>query len=272
LGKNACHTAIATILSICSIAAGYGFPPDPGPQPPTSGAIPRFEVATIKRNPSLAADTSMRAEPGGRFRVVNAPGFWLIAVAYSGPQGALRPSQIVGAPGWLESEHYDINAKAADAADMKTFEQSRLLLRSLLENRFNLRVHREQRQMPVYALVRVRPDGSLGPKFRQSTPDCLQESAKRAFAGGPVGHVRAGAITMDLLTQLLAGAADRIVVGRTGLSGGFEIDLEWSPDQTSTDKPSIFTAVQEQLGLKLESTRGPVDVVVIDHVERPTEE
>jgi uncharacterized protein (TIGR03435 family) len=75
---------------------------------------------------------------------------------------------------------------------------------------------------------------------------------------------------MDLLTQLLGNATDRIVVDRTGLTGGFDIDLEWSPDQTASDKPSIFTAVQEQLGLKLESTKGLVDVIVIDHAERPT--
>jgi len=133
-------------------------------------------------------------------------------------------------------------------------------------------VHHEQRQMTVYALVRLRPDGSLGPRFRQSTPDCFKESAKCGFAGGPIGRVKASAITIGLLTQLLAGATDRVVLDRTGLDGGFEIDLEWSPDQTATDKPSIFTAVEEQLGLKLESTKAPVDVVVIDHVERPTED
>ena len=75
---------------------------------------------------------------------------------------------------------------------------------------------------------------------------------------------------MDLLTQLLGNATDRIVVDRTRLTGGFDIDLEWSPDQTAPGKPSIFTAVQEQLGLKLESTKGLVDVIAIDHAERPT--
>jgi len=90
--------------------------------------------------------------------------------------------------------------------------------------------------------------------------------------GRTVGSIKADAISMDLLVQLLATAANRIVVDRTGLTGGFAIDLEWSPDQLASDKPSIFTAVQEQLGLKLESTRGPADALVIDHVERPTED
>jgi uncharacterized protein (TIGR03435 family) len=230
---------------------------------------PAFEVATIRRNTSLDGNVGMRNEPGGRFQAVNAPVFWLVAVAYSESVGALRPSQIIGAPSWLESEHYDIAAKAPNADDMSSFNKTRLLLRSLLEDRFKFRVHREQRKMPIYALVRARNDGTLGPHFKQSTTDCFKESARCGFAGGPAGRVKADSIPMDILTQLLGNATDRIVVDRTGLTGGFEVDLEWSPDQTASDRPSIFTAVQEQLGLKLESTKGPVDVVVIDHVERP---
>ena len=234
-------------------------------------AKPAFEVATIKRNLSLDGNGDVRNEPGGRFLAVNAPVFWLVASAYSDSLGGLRPSQIIGAPSWLASEHYDIAAKAADAADMSTFQQTRLLLRALLEDRFKLRTHREQRQMPIYALIRARRDGSLGPRFKQSVPDCFQGSGTCGVAGGPIGRITADAITIDLLAQLLASATDRIVVDRTGLHGGFAIDLEWSPDQTATDKPSIFAAVQEQLGLKLESTRAPVDVVVIDRVERPSQ-
>jgi uncharacterized protein (TIGR03435 family) len=230
---------------------------------------PAFEVATIKRNTSLEGNGGMRNEPG-RLQAVNVPVFWLVANAYSESMGGLRPSQIIGAPSWLESEHYDIAAKAANADAMSSFNKTRLLLRSLLEDRFKLRVHREQRQMSIYALVRARNDGGLGPKFKQSRTDCFRESARCGFAGGPIGRVKADAIPMDILTQLLGNATDRIVVDHTGLTGGFDIDLEWSPDQTASDKPSIFTAVQEQLGLKLESTKGPVEVLVIDHVERPT--
>ena len=90
------------------------------------------------------------------------------------------------------------------------------------------------------------------------------------IGGGPVGRIKADALTSDLLMQLLANASGRIVVDRTGLKGPFAIDLEYSQDQTASDKPSIFTAVQEQLGLKLESTRAPVDVLVVDSVERPS--
>jgi uncharacterized protein (TIGR03435 family) len=270
VSKGWCVMVKSRLLWIVGIVALVGaVSGGPSAQTPPR---PAFEVASIKRNVSLDGSGGMRVEPGGRFQVVNAPVFWLVASAYSESMGALRPSQIINAPGWLESEHHDIIAKAADPSDMSTVDKTRLLLRSLLEDRFQLRVHREQRQMAIYALVRARPDGVLGSRFRQSTADCLTESAKCGFVGGPVGQVKADSITMDILTQLLANAAGRIVADRTGLHGGFAIDLEWSPDQTASDKPSIFTAVQEQLGLKLEPTKGPVDVVVIDHVEHPTED
>jgi uncharacterized protein (TIGR03435 family) len=262
LARSLLSVTIATVGTSVAMRAQ-------APQP-TDKKAPAFEVATVKRNTSLDGSGGIRSEPGGRFQAVNAPVFWLVASAYSDSMGGLRPSQIIGAPSWLEAEHYDISAKATDAADMSDFSKTRLLLRSLLEDRFKLHTHREQRQMSIYALVRVRTDGALGPRFRQSTADCFKESARCGFTGGPVGRIKADAITMDILTQLLANASDRIVVDRTGLTGGFAIDLEWSPDQAaSSDKPSIFTAVQEQLALKLESTRGPVDVLVIDHVEKP---
>jgi uncharacterized protein (TIGR03435 family) len=95
--------------------------------------------------------------------------------------------------------------------------------------------------------------------------------SKCGYKGAP-GHVIAGWIEIGGLVNLLANTTEHIVVDRTGLQGRFDLDLEWSPDQTATDKPSIFAAVQEQLGLKLEADRGPVSVVVIDHVERPTED
>lgn len=231
---------------------------------------PAFEVVSVKRNLSIATNGGMRVEPGGRFFATNSGVFYLIAGAYGEAMGALRPSQIIDAPDWLHSEHYDIVAKAADPADMDSFEKTRLLLRTLLEDRFKLRVHREQRQMPIYALVRAKPAGPLGPNLKQSIPDCYAVSAGCGFGGGPMNRIKGDAIPMSILTQLIGSVTDRIVVDRTGLSGGFKIDLEFSPDQTATDKPSVFTAVQEQLGLKLEATRAPIDVIVIDHVERPS--
>jgi bla regulator protein blaR1 len=220
-------------------------------------------------------NTSSRVDPGGRLRLVGASGLWLIAAAYGNAQGALRPEQIVGMPAWFQSDRYDITAKAADGDVLRedaTFISLRPFLRSLLEDRFKLKTHSEKRQVPIYALVVARKDGRLGPGLTPVAVDCAQEPQKCGFKGGPISRIQADSISSDLLMQVLANASGRIVVNRTGLPGPFRVDLEYSPDQSATDKPSLFTAVQEQLGLRLEADRGPVDVVVIDHVERPTED
>jgi uncharacterized protein (TIGR03435 family) len=265
LGKNIRHVAIALLVTAATAALLAQAPP------------PRvaFEVATIKRNVSLGSSGSMGLDPGGRFRAVNAPLLWLILSAYGQFQRVLFESQIIGAPDWLKSEQYDITAKAgADIALLPAAEQFRRipeLLRSLLEDRFALRTHRETRQLPIYALVRLRKDDALGPQMRRSSLDCAREPAQCGY-NGLAGHLTGGWITTEMLSNLLSNAVQRVVVDRTGLGGRFDVELEWSPDQSATDKPSIFTAVQEQLGLKLESDRGPVDSVVIDHVERPMED
>jgi uncharacterized protein (TIGR03435 family) len=234
---------------------------------------PTFDVATIKRHTSDDQGSTLQVTPGGGFRAINAPLFTLLASAYADSQFALRPSQIVDAPRWTEGEHYDIVAKPPDNAaqlDAAAITTARFRLQALLEERFKLRVHRDKREMPVFALVRVRPN-TLGPQMAKSTLDCGAQLAACGFRGGPIGRIRTEAITPAILSALFANATGRIVLDRTGLQGWFRVDLEWSPDQTATDKPSLFTAVQEQLGLKLESTKGPVDVLVIDHVERPSE-
>ena len=239
---------------------------------------PAFEVASIKRNTSLDQRGDMGDQPGGRFHAVNAPGLWLVATAY-GPAGEFRlplfDSQIIGAPGWLESEHYDITAKVGDDLASKpgeAYRQSAALLQSLLEDRFALRTHHETRQLPIYTLVRLKKDGPLGRGLTRSSTDCQKESSHCGFDGG-FGRATATSVTVDTLSLLLSSAAERVVVNRTGLTGRFDVELEWSPEQgVATDKPSIFTAVQEQLSLKLEPGRGPVDVLVIDRVARPTED
>jgi uncharacterized protein (TIGR03435 family) len=233
-----------------------------------------FEVATIKRNLSLNEGGSIFIDPGGRFRVVNVPVSSLISQAY-GEQSMAYLLQVVGGPDWLTAEKYDIIAKvSADLASLSVKDlvpKRPELFQSLLADRFKLRVHRETREMPRYALVRARKDGTLGPRLRPSSTDCQATPGKCSLTLLP-GHVTGGHVNMDTVRAVLVGSVERVLVDQTGLDGWFELDLEWSPDQTASDKPSIFAAVQEQLGLKLESQRGPVDVIVVDHIERPTED
>jgi len=231
-------------------------------------ARPAFEVATIKRNVG-GEGGSIGIEPGGRFRAVNADVRFMIAAMYR-PAGGPRlfPSQIVGLPDWASTEKYDMVGKVADEfAGLPTAEQFRRMppmVQSLLEDRFKLRLHHETRQMPIYALVVTRPN-----VIRPSTVDCRKEPDKcRLESAG--GHYSAVGLTMNNFMIFLSSAVERVVIDRTGLQGTYDVDFDWSSEPGS-DKPSIFTAVQEQLGLKLESDRGPVDVVVIDHIERPTD-
>jgi uncharacterized protein (TIGR03435 family) len=144
------------------------------------------------------------------------------------------------------------------------------LVQSLLEDRFKLKLHRDVHNMPVYALVVGNKGGTIGPQLHPSTVDCEKDRSKCRVRGG-TGVFAGASVTMDTLATMLSGPAGRLVFDRTGLKGTFDVNLEWAEDATS-DKPSIFAAVQEQLGLKLDLVREPVDVVVIDHVERPTED
>jgi uncharacterized protein (TIGR03435 family) len=272
LGAAAAALSIAVLLSspiVIDARSTVGEPSAVVQEAPPA----TFEVASIKRNTLPGVETTLRVDPGGRLTAVGAPLLWLIAGAYGNAAGALRYEQVVGAPRWLQDERYDVIAQVADAAALgepATFITMRPSLRALLEDRFKLKTHRESRQRPIYALVRLGKGSGFGPGFARSTVDCSKDQTKCGSGGGPVGHIKAEAVTSDILMQMLAYASGRLVVDRTGLEGPFVVDLEWSQDPAASDKPSIFTAVQEQLGLKLESTRGPVDILVIDHVERPT--
>ena len=240
-------------------------------RPPQTSVKEAFEVATIKRNTTVGVETTLDVDPVGRLRTVGAPLFWLIAGAYGDARGALRREQVAGAPNWIQSERYDIVAQAAPEASgtNPSFITMRPFLRSLLEDRFRLRVHWERRELPVYALVLAKQNGELGPGLSPSTVDCAKQPDRCSVRGGPESGIQSGALTSDQLTQLLGLVSGRIVIDRTGLQWPLAVRLEWSREFAS-DTPSFFTAVQEQLGLKLESARGPVDVLVIDSVERPT--
>jgi uncharacterized protein (TIGR03435 family) len=275
-------------------------------QSPDRGA-PAFEVASVKVNRTGAPGGSF-VMPPGRFTATNIPLTVLITNAYQ-----LSFFQVVGGPDWATTDRFDIVAKAPDGAPP---EQTRAMVRTLLKERFKLAVHMETRETPLYALVKARADDRLGPNLKRSTMDCAPIRAQRAEAtaaaararggrlavppaaanepvvcgmraggrGGPTLTYRAGNITMTALASALRPFVGREVVDRTGLTGEFDFDLQFSAPPgagpvdagnpvatTLDDAASVFTALQEQLGLKLESTRGPVEVLVIDSAEKPGE-
>jgi uncharacterized protein (TIGR03435 family) len=265
--------------------------------------LPSFEVASIKLQRGDRPGGSMWLP--GRFRFENAPVIFLIArVAYD-----VRDFQISGGPSWIKSEMYTIDAKESDslAEEMqklpfeKRLEIGGLLVQSLLADRFKLKIHHETRMLPVYALVVAKN----GPKLHEAKPGDTYPHGMR----GPDGRTGAGdigeqsisererailgqGITIAPLLPYLSRELERPVLDQTGLKGKYDISLKWNPEQSragmaqgpeeakpgtasapppESSVPSIFTAIQEQLGLKLESTKGPVDIVVIDHIERPSE-
>ena len=226
-----------------------------------------FDVASVKESVSLADGGTMRFMPGGGLYVRHLPVRSLITIGYE-----LQPYQLVNVPAWVSTTYYDIDARPPGEA---TRAQTYLMLQALLVERFRLAFHRESRQVDGFALVRVRAD-RLGPDLRVSDVDC-----EKAFATTP--KCRQGGITADTMTavgtpiwslvQLVISKAGAPVSDETGLTGTYDFQLQWSNDVApADDRLSIYTALQEQLGLKLEATRGPVNVLVIDRVERPTDQ
>jgi uncharacterized protein (TIGR03435 family) len=227
--------------------------------------------------------------------------FWrLVAEAYAMPQ-TLPRFRIVGGPDWIDRDRFDVEGVSQDPL---TRDQARLMLRSLLAERFKLAVHVETRPLPVFELVVARADGRPGPELRRSDVDCtaLRAAGTNASAapsgqapcvmGFGFGRLTAKGMTMgELATVGLSNIAGRPVLDRTGLPGAFDWTLVWTPDNlpprpagappdqpirvngldVDPNGPPLPTALQEQLGLKLQSATGPVDVVVIDRVEKPSE-
>ena len=277
------------------------------PVPPADNADrATFEVASVKTNKSGDNRIGIGFAPGGRFRATNVPLRELIAAAYGPPQ-PLAAFQITGGAKWVETDRFDIVAKApGDPQPGPNGPPPAMfaMLRNLLVERFQLAVHRETKDSPVYALVLARADGKLGPQLHPATTDCAAlMAAARARGGAPPpppapgermpcgmrmfpGNLSGGGSSIAQITNVLARFVSRTVVDKTGLTGNYDLDLQWTPDQLPQGRgdappgipavdpngPSIFTAVQEQLGLKLDSTRGPVDVLVIDRAEHPTED
>lgn len=195
----------------------------------------------------------------------------LLFVAYS----IRLSSSIPGMPRWGNSAHFDIDAKADDAtteamgklSEKELSNQAQRMLRALLADRFQLKVHTETRERPVYSLVIAKSGFKLTPTSPSEKP-----SGNYSWGNGEI-EVRNGPIA-SLVFCLSEGIAGRNVIDKTGLTGNYDIDLKWTPDDqegTSDAGPTLFTALEEQLGFKLVPSKGPIDTFVIDHVEKPSE-
>jgi uncharacterized protein (TIGR03435 family) len=253
-----------------------------------------FDVVSIK--PAAPDEIGHRFlfTPGGRLTVTNLTLKELIALAWR-----IQPYQISGGPPWIDSARYHISAKPETPP-----KQSEILLmvQSLLADRFQLTVHHETKEVPIYALVMAKRDGQLGPGLTESqervcapgdsslAPTRIEPGKLPEVRCGTINMsprlVRAASVSLPVLAETLSEVLGRTVVDKTGLTGTFDIKLEWTPDEvqamqlppdgsqpspSDSTRPSIFTALQEQLGLKVESRKGLGEILVVDRAEKPSE-
>lgn len=256
---------LAAVLSATALAA----------QPPT----PAFEVATIKPNKTDAAGVGGLGWGPDSIRGRNQSPVSLIRIAFG-----VLPDQVVGVPDWATTDRFDISAKVAPGVLFNPMTMLGPMLQRLLADRFQLKVRHESREMNVYRLVRLRND-RLGPKLvaapaNSCDPPSKTEAAALIAAGrgcsaGPVpGGISVHGMPIRTLAGLMAPSLERVVVDQTGLTGNWDLDLAFvnQVQDANGDGPSLFTALEEQLGLKLESGRAPVDVIVVERLERPSED
>jgi len=227
------------------------------------GQAPKeFEVASVRPTaPQPAGQMSMGMSiDKGMLRATGMTAKFLIEQAYD-----VRGFQVTGGPSWMDSEQYDVNAKIEGEA---TNEQIRIMMRSLLADRFKLQLHREKKEMACYALVVAKGGSKL--KAPEEDADGKHKSGRMSMARG---RFDGDALPVEAIAHALEQVLGRAVIDRTGLTGTFDFKLEWTPDEARTESggSSLFTAVQEQLGLKLESTRGPVEILVVDRIEKASE-
>jgi uncharacterized protein (TIGR03435 family) len=285
---------MALLLAAMAASALAAAPQAPAPE---VGAV--FEVASIKQNRNGGPVAGLRRSPGGRFEATNIQLATLISFVYQ-----LQPFELLGGPEWQMDDRWDILAKIngdPPPAPPGTIDVIMIATQALLANRFKLAVHRETREIPVYRLVRANRDGRLGKGLRPSTVDCLaiRRAEDEAAKGGPpapnpntpdrvvcglrisVGRIQFGGRPLTVLTNGLTAITQRRVVESTGLTGDWEFDISFNPPSVppgvelpppDPDAASLFTVLQEQLGLKLEAARLPMQVMVVDRVERPVED
>ncbi|HWE51354.1 MAG TPA: TIGR03435 family protein [Bryobacteraceae bacterium] len=279
------------VLAISLLTTAVAFPQTPTPAPAA------FDVASIKPAAPGQRGRMIRSMQGGRLSVNNMPIKELIQLAYK-----VQPFQIAGGPSWLGSDSWDIVAKPDSDPGPNQIPQ---MLQGLLSDRFGLKFHKETRELPVYALVAAKAgektpglvefkDENCTPLDPTKPPPPMPALGQQTAGKGPCGRIMMGinrldasGQTIEQLASMLSRTLGRQVVDKSGLTARYDIHLEWTPDETQMGQmqlppdmpkptfdpsgPSIFTALQEQLGLKLESQKGQVEVFVIDHAEKPSD-
>jgi uncharacterized protein (TIGR03435 family) len=282
-----------TTMSAIAIVAAMVFGLLPAPQlraqspQPAAVPAPSFEVASIKPNKTDDLRVMLRITPNG-LTAMGVSAKFLIEFAYD-----IKDFQVSGGPGWIDSEKYDIDAKMDEAnieaikkmtRDQAT-ERRRLMLQSLLAERFKLKVTHSSKELPIYALVVAKN----GPKLTKSA-DSLPGATPRAQLGFTPGELTGMSVPISLLVNQLTREVSRQVLDKTGLQGNYNFTLRFTSERRlappggtggpggpgdapapDSSGPSVFTALQEQLGLKLESQKGPVEILIIDSIEKPSE-
>jgi uncharacterized protein (TIGR03435 family) len=263
------------------------------PSTDASAALPAFEVVSIKPDKSGSMNSRIMATPDG-VSVEGVPGLMLLREAFG-----VSSDRLVGAPGWLGSDRFDIEAKVApeDVPKLKALKPTDrwAMFLPVFEDRFGLKFHHESRNLTQYVLV----VSKSGLKMKEAAPGDTYPNGIHPPSGGngggmmrmQPGELIAQSVPIQLLVRQLSFQLGSTVVDQTGLTGKYDFDLKWTPDvgtgmpagppeggdpgagnPTTSDNagPSIFTALEEQLGLKLEAKKVPADVIVIDHVEQPS--
>jgi bla regulator protein BlaR1 len=294
-GRVESRLAIASIATAALVTLGVAPITVARAMPQTQATVaaaprPRFETVSLKRN--QGDDRAFMQFTGNAVTATNIPARLLLSYAYrlelTGDDRA-DPYQIDNAPQWIDSDGFDLVAKAASRSMPQEMPQ---MMQSLLAERFNLVAHLGSKEFPIYALVSSRSDGNLGPRMAPSHVDCTSMSGASSSCGlsGTSGHLVGRGLTMAQLIKVLPNhlggghriSIDRRVIDGTGLSGAFDFIVEWTPDAISQERrefpfpieskaPNFVKALHEQLGLMLETRWSPEPVLVIDQIERPVE-
>jgi uncharacterized protein (TIGR03435 family) len=277
----------ATLCKLSLLAIAFvAVAPAHGQTQPAQISAPAFDVISVKQNKSDSGGMSMTGVSDS-FKGTNLIISNLVMNSYH----LTSDSLIYGLPGWTRSAHFDVDAKVVNpdkqVIDKLTDDQRKAMILDILKERFHFQAHLETKTLPVYDLVVAKS----GPKFtggKGPNADTAAAMAKRGItaSNGTMivydGEITAGGVPLSSLVFSLTGAVGRTVIDKTGLVGNYDFELKWTPehgDQPSADNgqadaqsgPSIFTALEEQLGLRLQSSKGPVQTLVVDHVEMPSE-